>query len=50
MSVTIDDRSITLGLAAAHKIWVYDPQKPSARRESRRERAAGGAPGALTCR
>jgi DtxR family Mn-dependent transcriptional regulator len=39
ISVTIDDRSITLGLAAAHKVWVYDPQKPAGRREAKRERA-----------
>jgi DtxR family Mn-dependent transcriptional regulator len=42
ISVTIDGRSITLGLAAAHKVWVYDPQEPSARRAPRRERAGAG--------
>jgi DtxR family Mn-dependent transcriptional regulator len=42
ISVAIDGRSITLGLAAAHKVWVYDPLRPSARRRPGRARRAGG--------
>jgi DtxR family Mn-dependent transcriptional regulator len=28
ISVSLEGRTITMGLAASHKIWVYDPQQP----------------------
>jgi len=30
IAVTLDGRSVTLGINAAHKIWVYDPLRPAA--------------------
>ena len=38
ISVLLEGRTVTIGLVAAHKIWVYDPQDDSAK--SRRPRAA----------
>jgi DtxR family transcriptional regulator, Mn-dependent transcriptional regulator len=40
ISVDLEGRTITMGLAASHKIWVYDPQQPAPRRKPARLRAA----------
>jgi DtxR family Mn-dependent transcriptional regulator len=40
ISVDLEGRTITMGLAASHKIWVYDPQEPAPRRKSARPRTA----------
>lgn len=42
VSVALDGRTVTLGLNAAHKIWVYDPQQPArrARRAAAKARRA----------
>jgi DtxR family Mn-dependent transcriptional regulator len=40
ISVLIEGRTITMGLAAAHKIWVYDPQGPQPKPRARRPRTA----------
>jgi len=40
ISVQIVGRTITMGLAASHKIWVYDPQEPPPNTRNRRTRAA----------
>ena len=46
ISVEIQDRTVTLGLAAANKIWVYDPEDarvaagPARKRAGRRVAAA----------
>ena len=40
ISVQIEERTITMGLAASHKIWVYDPQEPEPKTRNRRTRAA----------
>jgi DtxR family Mn-dependent transcriptional regulator len=43
ISVVLEGRTITMGLAASHKIWVYDPQHPDARPKApRRTRKATG--------
>jgi DtxR family Mn-dependent transcriptional regulator len=41
LSVEIEGRTVTLGLTAAHKIWVYDPQERPA--TARRARKPAGA-------
>jgi Fe2+ transport system protein FeoA len=38
ISVLLDGRTITMGLAASHKIWVYDPQEPEAKTRAKRAR------------
>jgi hypothetical protein len=38
ISVEIEGRTITMGLAASHKIWVYDPQAPAAKTRVKRSR------------
>src|SRR5437867_4139709 len=40
ISVQLEGRTITMGLAASHKIWVYDPQEPEPKTRNRRTRAA----------
>ena len=40
ISVLLDGRTVTMGLAAANKIWVYDPQRPADRARIKRSRAA----------
>ena len=40
ISVQIEGRTITMGLAASHKIWVYDPQEPEPKTRDRRRPAA----------
>ena len=45
ISVLLDGRTVTMGLAASHKIWVYDPQGPAPARGSARARAARKAAG-----
>ncbi len=36
ISVALDGRTITMGLAASHKIWVYDPAEPPSKSRARR--------------
>jgi hypothetical protein len=38
ISVLLDEKSVTMGFAAAHKIWVYDPQQLAPPRRSGRVR------------
>jgi hypothetical protein len=38
ISVSQGGRTITMGLAASHKIWVYDPQEPDKQPRTQRER------------
>ncbi len=38
ISVDIEGRTITIGLAASHKIWVYDPQRPRQQPRAARRR------------
>jgi hypothetical protein len=45
ISVLLDGRTVTMGLAASHKIWVYDPQGLAPARGSARARAARKAAG-----
>ena len=40
ISVELEGRIITMGLAASHKIWVYDPQEPAPKGKPARLRAA----------
>lgn len=40
ISVLLDGRTVTMGLAAANKIWVYDPQRPAGRARTKRPHAA----------
>ncbi len=40
ISVLLDGRTVTMGLAASHKIWVYDPQQLTPTRKPARARAA----------
>jgi hypothetical protein len=40
ISVLLDGRTVTMGLAASHKIWVYDPLRLVPARGSGRARAA----------
>jgi len=40
ISVMLDNRTVTMGLIAAHKIWVYDPADDPERPAGRRPRAA----------
>ena len=40
ISVLLDGRTVTMGLAASHKIWVYDPQQLSPPGKPARARAA----------
>jgi Fe2+ transport system protein FeoA len=40
VSILLEGRTITMGLSAANKIWVYDPQEPSERPKSARRRSA----------
>jgi Fe2+ transport system protein FeoA len=40
ISVLLDGRTVTMGLAASHKIWVYDPQQLTPARKPARARAA----------
>src|SRR5262245_2551327 len=40
ISVLLDNRTVTMGLAASHKIWVYDPQDDPERSRVRRARPA----------
>jgi DtxR family transcriptional regulator, Mn-dependent transcriptional regulator len=40
ISVLLDGRTVTMGLAASHKIWVYDPQHLSPPGKPARARAA----------
>jgi hypothetical protein len=39
----LDNRSVTMGLMAAHKIWVYDPADDPERPAVRRPRATAKA-------
>jgi Fe2+ transport system protein FeoA len=39
ISVELEGRVITMGLAASHKIWVYDPQDPAPKGKPARLRA-----------
>jgi DtxR family transcriptional regulator, Mn-dependent transcriptional regulator len=39
ISVLLNEKSVTMGFAAAHKIWVYDPQQLSPPRRAARGRA-----------
>ena len=43
ITVMLDNRSVTMGLMAAHKIWVYDPADDPERPAVRRPRAAAKA-------
>jgi hypothetical protein len=43
ISVMLDNRTVTMGLIAAHKIWVYDPADDPERPAVRRPRAAAKA-------
>ncbi len=43
VSVKIEERTITMGLAASHKIWVYDAREPERKPHPRRPRAAAKA-------
>lgn len=45
ISVQTEARTVTLGMAAAHKIWVYDPLSPQPRAGARRPRAAAAKAG-----
>ncbi len=40
ISVVLDGRTVTMGLVASSKIWVYDPQEPAGRRKPARVRKA----------
>ena len=40
ISVLLDGRTITMGLIAAHKIWVYDPLEPPPKTRAQRPRTA----------
>jgi hypothetical protein len=40
ISVLLDGHTITMGLAASSKIWVYDPQDLSPRKPAPRSRSA----------
>ena len=40
ISVQLAERTITMGLAAANKIWVYDPQEPRPKPRARSARTA----------
>jgi DtxR family transcriptional regulator, Mn-dependent transcriptional regulator len=40
ISVLLDGRAVTMGLAAANKIWVYDPQRPAGRSRTKRPHTA----------
>jgi DtxR family Mn-dependent transcriptional regulator len=40
ISVTLEGRTITMGLAASNKIWVYDPQEEEPKPRARRRRTA----------
>jgi len=40
ISVQLEEKTITMGLAAAHKIWVYDPREPEPKPRARTARAA----------
>jgi len=40
ISVLLEGRTVTMGLAASHQIWVYDPQQLAPARGSGRVRAA----------
>jgi len=45
ITVLLNEKSVTMGFAAAHKIWVYDPQQLTPARGSGRPRAARKAAG-----
>ena len=38
VSILLEGRTITMGLNAANKIWVYDPMEPAERPKSTRAR------------
>jgi Fe2+ transport system protein FeoA len=40
VSILLEGRTITMGLSAASKIWVYDPMEPSERPKPGRSRRA----------
>jgi len=40
ISVLLNEKTVTMGFAAAHKIWVYDPQQLSPPRRAARGRAS----------
>jgi Fe2+ transport system protein FeoA len=40
ISVLLDGRTVTMGLAASHKIWVYDPQQLAPPRKPARAQKA----------
>jgi DtxR family transcriptional regulator, iron-dependent repressor len=40
ISVVLDGRTVTMGLVASSKIWVYDPQEPAGRPKPARLRKA----------
>ena len=42
ISIVLEGRTVTMGLAASHKIWVYDPARPVERPTARRARARRG--------
>jgi len=50
ISVLLDGRTVTMGLAASHKIWVYDPLQLVPQRGSGRIRAARKAASASRAR
>ena len=39
ISITLDDRTITMGLNASNKIWVYDPMEPADRAKADRSKS-----------
>ncbi len=45
ITVLLNERSVTMGLAASHKIWVYDPQQLAPARRPARVRSARKAAG-----
>ena len=40
ISVELDGKTITMGLAASHKIWMYDPKEPEPKPRTRSARTA----------
>jgi hypothetical protein len=38
VSILLDGRTITMGMSAANKIWIYDPLEPADRPKAARAR------------
>jgi hypothetical protein len=38
VSILLDGRTVTMGISASNKIWVYDPMEPTDRPKSPRAR------------